>query len=136
MLEQTEYSSQANAIRCVTQPCPNNEVTARATFALAVTNAEVLDHSCEFRTERQYNFELINEAGEVVKSWADGRTFSPDPTLLSFEPKQTRIFKGEVELSDRVGVQLEGTYTVRATMFGHEQHALPVSGRITVKVTK
>lgn len=136
VLERTEYESQMNTIACIKWPCPTNEVTAVAKFTLAVTNAEDHHHDCEFRTAKQQNFELVNEAGEVVKAWADGREFDQDPTVISFSAQQTRTLEGEVELTDRNGVQLSGTYTVRATMFGHEQHAKPALGTIVVKVVR
>lgn len=136
LMEQTEFVNKANTIRCVTQPCPTNEVTATAKFALTVTNAEAHMHQCEFRTGKQQDFELINHAGEVVKAWSDGRSFLKEPTAIAFDPGQRRSLEGELELTDRNGVQLDGTYTVRASMFGHDQHALPALGTIVVKVTR
>ncbi len=136
VLEQNQYVSHANTIRCITQPCPSNAVNAVATFALSVQNAEGEMHDCEFRTEKRYDFELVDASGQVVRAWSDGRSFDRNPTVISFEPAETKQLEGSVELVDRNGAQLDGVYTVRASMFGHDQHALPVKGSIVVSVVR
>jgi hypothetical protein len=133
VVEQHEFINHPNTINCIAAPCPSNAVTAVAKFKLTVENAEAEVHVCEFRTAKQQNFELINQAGEVVQSWVNGRAFEQSPTQLTFAPGETKIFEGEVPLVDRNGVQLEGTYRVRASMFGHDQHAAPVESQIIVR---
>ena len=100
LMKQTQFVNKANTIRCITQPCPTNEVTATAKLALAVTNAEAHMHECEFRTGRQHDFELLNHAGEVVKAWSDARSFAKEPTAISFEPGERRSLEGELELTE------------------------------------
>ncbi len=113
--DQAVYVNQQNTIRCVTTPCPSNEVTARATFTLTVTNISGKTKTWEFASTKQYDFKILDAKGDIVSGWSDTIRFAPGPTFVTLKPGERRSFSGSMFLSDRTGAQLEGTFTVRGT---------------------
>ncbi len=110
------YVNQPNTIRCITTPCPGNEVTAVARFALTVTNTSTTAQQFQFSSGKQFDFEILNAQGKVVKAWSDDRMFTMALSQFSLQPGASRTFRGEVSLKDRDGLQLNGHYTVRGKL--------------------
>lgn len=106
------YVNVPNTIRCITWPCPSNAVTAEAVFTLDVTHTATTSRTYTFSSGQQFDFELIDQNGKVVKAWSDDRGFTQALTYLTFGAGETARFTGTVSLEDRQGQQLEGTYTV------------------------
>ncbi|MHB8873878.1 MAG: BsuPI-related putative proteinase inhibitor, partial [Myxococcaceae bacterium] len=65
------YLNQANTIRCITTPCPGNGVTAQAVFTLTVTNRGAASKTWHFSSGHQFDFEVLDASGAVVRAWSD-----------------------------------------------------------------
>lgn len=109
----TSYVNHANTIRCITAPCPSNEQTATATFTMRVTNGTSSVQKLSFSSGKQFDFELIDAAGKVVKAYGDGRIYTMALTAITLNPGQSKDFIASMELKDRDGNQLRGSYQVR-----------------------
>jgi hypothetical protein len=123
-----------NTIRCITTPCPGNDVTANATFSLKVTNTGGETVAMHFNSGQQFNFELIDAAGAVVKGWSDDRAFIMALTKVTLAPGASKTFTGTMELKDRDGMQLEGTYTVRGVVLAGNVAQPQATKTITVTI--
>ncbi len=110
--DKTLYRNVPNSIRCITTPCPSNEVTARATFNLTVTNGTSSTKAYEFSSGQQFDFQIFDSAGRLVKSWSNDRMFTLAFTYVSIPAGGSKTFTGEVDLRDSNGLQLRGSYTV------------------------
>jgi hypothetical protein len=108
------YVNQENTIRCITTPCPSNEVTAVAKLTYTVTNTTGASITWQFSSGKQFDVDVINSAGKVVKHWSDGRYFTMALTSFTLAPGQSKTFNIEVELKDAQGLQLSGAYSLKA----------------------
>lgn len=114
--DEASYLNKPNTIRCITTPCPSNEVTATATFTMTLSNGTKDAYTFQFPSAQHFDFELVDSEGKVVRAWSDDRSFGQVVTQFTLKGGQTKTFTGEVELKDRHGSQLEGTYTVRGVL--------------------
>lgn len=115
-LDKASYVSTPNTIRCITTPCPSNEQTAVAKATFTVTNGSGTSQTWNFRTGCQFDLELVAASGLVVKRLSDERACTMALTSVTLAPGQSRTWSADVALSDRDGLQLDGSYTARARL--------------------
>lgn len=108
------YLNQSNTIRCITTPCPSNEVTAVARLTFTVTNTGSSAATWQFSSGKQFDIDVVDSAGKVVKRWSDGRYFTMSLTTFTLSPGASKTFTAEVELKDSAGQQLSGSYSLKA----------------------
>ena len=116
--DQYQYTNLANTIACITEPCPSNHVTAKAKLSMTVTNRSSTARTWHFPSGQQYDFQLFEMNGRMVRAWSDGKAFIAALTTLTLQPNESRTFSGDIELEDREGKQLSGTLTVRGALLG------------------
>jgi hypothetical protein len=112
--DKSSYTNQSNTIRCITTPCPSNEVTAVAKLTYTVTNTGTSAQTWQFSSGKQFDVDVVNSAGKVVKRWSDGRMFTMALSTFTLAPGASKTFTAEIELKDTNGVQLSGAYSVKA----------------------
>jgi hypothetical protein len=125
-----------NTIRCITTPCPSNEVTAKAPFTFDVKNNTTRPVTFQFASGQQFDVELLDAQGRVGKAWSDDRFFTMALTSRTVQPGATISFSAELELKDRNGTQLSGVFTARArlTTARWSQPVLDVAATNSVEV--
>lgn len=134
-LDRTTYSSRPNTIRCITTPCPGNEVTAVAKASFTVTNGTSSPQTWSFRSGCQLEVELVASSGLVVKRLSDDRACTMALTQVTLAPGENRSFTADLPLADRDGLQLDGTFTVRARLIPSGGAAAPsATSSLTVRV--
>lgn len=134
--DKASYVNVPNTRFCITiAPCPSNEVTATAKFTLVLTNTTSSKQTFEFGTGQQFDFELVDAGGKTVKAWSDDQGFTLALTQFTLLPGQSRTFVGEVELKDRDGYQLSGTYTVRGKVTTFSAVPLPTTAETQISVS-
>jgi hypothetical protein len=132
--DKATYTNRPNTIRCVTTPCPTNDVTAKAKLKLTVKNTGTTTETFQFNSGKQFDFYLFDAAGFMVKAWSDDRAFTTALSAFNLSPGQTKVFSGEVELKDRWGYQLEGSYTVRGLVTSPSVAGLSVTDDVSIQV--
>ncbi len=115
-LDKTSYVSTPNTIRCITTPCPSNEVTAVAKATFTVTNGAATSQTWTFRSGCQFDVELVASSGLVVKRLSDERACTMALTSVTLAPGQSRTWTADVSLADRDGLQLDGSFSARARL--------------------
>jgi hypothetical protein len=115
-LDRASYVNTPNTIRCVTTPCPGNEETAVARVTFTVTNGSPAAQTWNFRTGCQLEVEVVSASGLVVKRLSDDRACTMALTSVSLAAGQSRTWSAELPLTDRDGLQLDGSFTARARL--------------------
>jgi hypothetical protein len=135
-LDQASYTSMPNTIRCVTAPCASNAQTAIAKVSFSIMNAGTTSRTWQFSTGCQYDVELVSMAGTVVRRLSEGRSCTYALSSLTLGAGQSKSFVVSMPLEDRNGLQLDGTYTVRAKLIpsGSSSPALSASTSLPVQV--
>lgn len=115
-LNASSYVSYPNTIRCITVPCPTNEVTAvvKATFEVSNTTSGTV--KWEFNTGCQFDLEVVSSSGIVLQRLSNTQLCTQALSSLTLAPQQKRTYTGSVTLLDRTGLQLDGSFTLRARM--------------------
>lgn len=135
LLDRAAYTSSPNTIRCITTPCPSNEETAVATVTFDVANTSSSTLRWDFASGCQFDVELVSSTGRVVRRLSEGRVCTQALTSLTLQPGQSRAWSAELELEDRDGLQLDGTYTVRARLTPSTSAATAPSATKSLRVT-
>jgi hypothetical protein len=129
-LDRASYVNTPNTIRCVTTPCPGNEETAVARVTFTVTNGSPAAQTWNFRTGCQLEVEVVSASGLVVKRLSDDRACTMALTSVSLAAGQSRTWSAELPLTDRDGLQLDGSFTARARLIpSANAGAAPVATR-------
>lgn len=115
-LDKVNYESFPNTIVCITTPCPSNAVTAEATVEFQLTNTGSASQTWQFNTGCQFDVELVASTGRVVRRLSEGRACTFSLTSLTLGAGQSKVYSAKLPLSDRDGLQLSGTYSVRAKL--------------------
>lgn len=115
-LDAADYTNVPNTVRCITAPCPSNEVTAVAKVAFTVTNGTGTALTWSFRSACQVDVELVTASGQVVKRLSDDRVCASGVTTVTLEPGASQTWTESVPLADRDGLQLDGRFSVRARL--------------------
>ncbi len=131
--DKATYVNQPNTIRCITTPCPSNEVTAVANLTLTLTNTSQASRTYRFTSSQQHDFQLLDAAGKVVKTWSMDKLFAQGETSFTLAPGGSRSFTGELSL-EAGGQQLKGVYTARGTLTAESGAPAAAVTRFTVVV--
>ncbi|MBI3181645.1 MAG: hypothetical protein HYZ28_05845 [Myxococcales bacterium] len=132
--DRTAYVSQRQTVYCITAPCPPVETAAVARFSFTVANHSGTSRTFRFTSGQQFEIELLDSSGKVVRAWSDGRAFTMALTSLTLAPGQRKSFTGEVELKDRQGALLKGTFTARARLTAYEGGTPTATSMLTVSI--
>jgi hypothetical protein len=133
-LDQTTYVNKPNTIRCVTTPCPTNEVTAVAKVEFSVQNTSSASLTWNFNTGCQFDVELVFANGALVKRWSDGRFCTQALTKLTLAPGATKTYTAEMSLTDTEGFQLDGTFAMRAVLLSAQPTAVAAEKSFSVRI--
>jgi hypothetical protein len=133
-LDQADYVSYPNTIQCITTPCPSNAQTATAKVTFELRNTSSTAQSWQFSTGCQFDVELVSSTGRIVRRLSDDRMCTYALTSLTLNPGQSRSYTANLELADATGLQLDGTYTVRARLIPSGNPALVPSATSSLKV--
>lgn len=124
---------------CVTAspPCEiacwmDGPVTATAHFTFEVINQSPDPVTFTFPTTQQFDIDLIDQSGAIVKAWSDGQAFGDIVTTLTMQPGQTNTFSGDISLADRQGHQLSGVYVAQAFLTDSSGPTVQATTLITV----
>src|SRR6266568_8392708 len=100
--DQSVYTNQAGTVWC--PPCVTNsppcmlpcyllgKTTAVARFSFQVSNQYPLARTFQFSSGQQFDIQLIDQTGNVVAAWSDGKVFTQVQTSITIEPGQTVSF--------------------------------------------
>ncbi len=133
-LDQASYVSIPNTIRCITTPCPSNAQTASARVALELRNTGSTAKTWQFSTGCQFDVELVSSSGAVVRKLSDGRACTFALTSVTLAAGQSKVFSASIPLDDKTGLQLDGTYAVKAKLIPSSGTAPSASGSLSVSV--
>jgi hypothetical protein len=111
--DKATYTSQGNTIRCITTPCPGNEVPATAKLTYTITNTSTTSKTWQFSSGCQTNTQLFDAAGKVVKNFEISRLCLAALTQFTLAPGQSKNFTEELTLVGDSGQLLEGKYTAK-----------------------
>jgi hypothetical protein len=123
-LDQASYVSIPNTIRCITAPCSSNAQTASAKVSFELRNTGSTSKTWQFSTGCQFDVELVSTSGAVVRRLSEGRACTFALTSLTLGAGQSRVFSATIPLEDKTGLQLDGSYAVKAKL-------IPSSGAST-----
>lgn len=116
VLDRVNYESIPNTIRCITTPCPSNAVTAQAQVEFQLKNLGDRSESFSFSTGCQFDVEIVSSTGKIVRKLSDTRSCTYSLTTLTLGANQSKVFSAKIPLEDSSGLQLSGTYTIRAKL--------------------
>lgn len=135
VLDKASYVSLPNTIQCITTPCPGNAQTADAKVELQLKNTGSTSASWQFATGCQFDVELVSSTGRVVRRLSDTRTCSFATSSLTLGAGQSKVFAATLPLADKEGLQLSGTYTVRAKLIPSSNASTAPSATGSFQVT-
>jgi hypothetical protein len=116
VLDRVNYESLPNTIVCITTPCPSNAQTAEAKVELQLKNTGSSAQTWQFATGCQFDVDLVSATGRVVRRLSEGRACTFALTSLTLGAGQSKVYAASIPLADRDGLQLSGTFTVRARL--------------------
>jgi|CXWL01.1.fsa_nt_gi hypothetical protein len=126
--DKSTYVNQPNTIRCITTPCPSNEVTAIAKATYTVTNAGPNSVTFQFNTGCQFDIALVDSAGKTVRSLSDDRACTQALTNFTLTKGQSKVFSAQLPLANDDG-QLLGDFTAKAKLL--PRNASPNAAAVT-----
>ncbi len=115
-LDKSTYINSPNTIACITTPCPSNEVTTTAKATYTVTNNGSASQTFEFNSGCQFDLQLVDDKGEMVRSLSEVRFCTLALTRFTLAAGQSKVFTAQIPLSNRVGEQLFGNFTAKAML--------------------
>ncbi len=133
-LDRAAYVSYPNTIQCITTPCPSNAQTAEAKVTFELRNTSSTTQAWQFSTGCQFDVEVVSMAGRVVRRLSDDRMCTFALSSLRLSPGQSKSFTGLVPLADANGLQLSGSYTVRARLIPSGSEAAAPAATASLKV--
>lgn len=134
-LDKSAYISKPNTIRCITTPCPSNEETASAKATFTVSNGSASSQTWQFRSGCQFDVEVVSASGLVVKRFSDEQACTLALTSVTLAPGQSKTWSADVKLADRDGLQLDGSFTMRARLIPSSMAQAPTASQaFTVRV--
>lgn len=134
-LDQANYVSIPNTIRCITTPCPSNEQTASARISFELRNVSSVSKTWQFSSGCQFDVELVSSSGAVVRRLSDDRACTFALTSVTLTAGQSKSYTVSMPLADKAGLQLDGTYSVRAKLIPSGMGSAPsASGSLSVSV--
>lgn len=137
-LDALSYTNVRNTIRCITTPCPSNGKTAVAKFDYTVTNGTQTSQTWQFSSGCQYDLTVSDGSGRSVRAVSEGRFCTQALTSVTIAPGQSKTWSGQLELVDRDGLLLDGSFTAKATLIPRSgitsASPSPASAPLSVKV--
>jgi hypothetical protein len=135
-LDQANYVSIPNTIRCITTPCDSNAQTATANVSFELRNTGSSSKTWQFSTGCQFDVELLSSSGEVVRRLSEGRACTFALTSVTLGAGQSKVYSARIPLEDRTGLQLDGVYSVRAKLIpsSNTSTAPSATGSLSVAV--
>lgn len=133
-LDKASYVSIPNTIRCITTPCSSNAQTAEARVTFELRNTGTTAKTYDFSTGCQFDVELVSSSGTVVRRLSEGRACTFALTSLTLTAGQSKSYTATIPLEDRTGLQLDGTYSVRAKLIPSSGTAPSATGSLSVDV--
>lgn len=135
-LDQAHYVSIPNTIRCITTPCPSNAQTAAAKVSFELKNTGSVAKTWQFSSGCQFDVELVSSAGRVVRRLSEDRSCSFAQTSVTLGAGQSKSYSASLRLEDSTGLQLDGTYSVKAKLIpaSNASTAPTASGSLAVEV--
>jgi hypothetical protein len=115
-LDQANYVSIPNTIRCITMPCPSNAQTAEAKVSFEVRNTGTTSKTWQFSTGCQFDVELTSSSGQVVRRLSEGRACTFALTSVTLAAGQSKSWTATIPLESRDALQLDGTFSVKAKL--------------------
>lgn len=115
-LDKSIYTNSPDTIVCITTPCPSNAVTATAKATYSVTNNGTKSETWQFNSGCQFNVSIVDDRGQTVRSLADNRFCTLALTSFTLAPGQSKVFTADFALENRVGDQLFGNFTAKASL--------------------
>lgn len=115
-LDKVAYVNKPNTIVCITTPCPGNDVTAVAKATYTVTNTGTKSETWQFTSGCQFDVQLVDQTGKVVRSLAENRFCTLSLTQVTLAPGQSKTYTADLTLANRIGEQLFGTFTAKANL--------------------
>jgi hypothetical protein len=135
-LDQANYVSIPNTIRCITTPCDSNAQTAQARVSFELRNTGSASKTWQFSTGCQFDVDVVSSSGTVVHRLSEGRACTFALTSLTLAAGQSRVYTATIPLEDKTGLQLDGTYSVRAKLIPSSNAATAptATGSLSVSV--
>lgn len=100
------------------------------TITLILCNDTATEQEYEFPTSQQYDI-MIEQGGNTVWTWSEGRFFMQAFTTLTLKPSECKMFTEQWDQVDSTGQQVPaGTYTVRGIIAGT---TLEATGTIEIR---
>ncbi len=115
-LDKASYVSLPNTIRCITTPCPSNEQTAVAKATFAVKNTGPQAVSWSFNTGCQFDIDVTSASGALVKRFSRDVACTMALSQVTLAPGQSKTYSADLKLADDNGLQLSGTFGLRARL--------------------
>lgn len=134
VLDKVNYESTPNTIVCITTPCPSNAVTAEANVEFQLQNTGSTSQTWQFNTGCQFDVEIVSSTGRVVRRLSEGRACTFALSQLTLSAGQSKTYSAKIPLSDRDGLQLAGTYSVKAKLIPSSNAATAPSASSSLSV--
>lgn len=133
-VDRPSYTSTPNTIRCITEPCASNEVTAETKITFELRNTGSASQTWTFRSGCQFDAELLTSSGALVKTLSAERPCTLSLTSLTLNAGQSKSWTASMKLADVEGQQLEGTYSVKAKLIPQAGVAPSASTSLSVSI--
>lgn len=115
-LDAASYTSKPNTIACIAAPCFSNAETAVAKVRFQVKNVSATSQSFHFTSGCQFDVEAVTATGHTVARLAERQVCHFALTDLVLAPGEAKTFDADFTLEDSQGLQLDGDFTLRATL--------------------
>lgn len=115
-LDAASYTSKPNTIACITTPCPSNAETAVAKVHFEVKNTSGAAQTFHFTSGCQFDVAVETATGRTVARLAERQVCHFALTDLALAPGEAKTFDADFSLEDSQGLQLDGDFTLRATL--------------------
>jgi hypothetical protein len=103
-----------NALPCLLPCVEFAERPAVARFEFRVTNQTGSSQTFQFPSRQQFDIELIDRNGRVVRAWSDGQMFTQAVTEFTLLDGESKSFPASLPLTGRDGGLLVGDFHARA----------------------
>lgn len=115
-LDAASYTSKPNTIVCITTPCPSNAETAVAKVRFEVKNTSGAAQDFHFTSGCQFDVEALSASGRTVARLSERQVCTFAMTTLTLAPGEAKTYEADFALEDSAGLQLDGDFTLRATL--------------------
>ncbi len=138
-LDAAVYRSTPNTIACVTAPCPSSAKTAVAKVRFVVRNTSVAAQTYRFTSGCLFDLEVVAASGRTVARLSERQLCTLALTDVVLAAGAARVFETDFTLEDASGLQLDGDFTLRASLTasgGAPGSAPSASAPLSVRVVR